>query len=139
MGDLISSIRQKQSNGFSDKINFNIDSNSIHMLSGLTLEEELLLGRKEEVSITEQNGVTVIAEWANRSSGNSLNADYIFTMIKANNENTIIAKLILNFQDGSSNAKVTLIENANQTHIQEWYIDGEAFVEIADKWGVDLF
>lgn len=139
MGDLISSIRQKQSNGFSDKINFNIDSNSIHMLSGLTLEEELLLGRKEEVSITEQNGVTVIVEWANRPSGDSLNADYIFTMIKANNENTIIAKLILNFQDVSSNAKVTLIENANQTHIQEWYIDGEAFVEIADKWGVDLF
>lgn len=129
MGDLISSLRQKQSNGFSDKINFNIDSNSIHMLSGLTLEKELLLGRREEVSITEQNGVTVIVE---------LNTDYIFTMIKANNENTIIAKLILNFQDGSSNAKVTLIENTNQTHIQEWYIDTESFIEIANKWGVDL-
>lgn len=138
MGDLISSLRQKQSNGFSDKIKFNIDSDSIHMASGLTLEEELLLGRKEEVSITEQNGVTVIVEWADRSLGEGSSADYIVTMIKTNNENTIIAKLIFNFQDGSSNAKVTLIENTNQTHIQEWYIDSEAFAEIANKWGVDL-
>lgn len=138
MGDLISSLRQKQSNGFSDKINFNIDSNSIHMLSGLTLEKELLLGRKEEVSITEQNGVTVIKEWPNRTNGGDWSVDYVYTMIKTSDENTIIAKLVVNFQDASSNAKVTLIENTNQTHIQEWYIDTESFIEIANKWGVDL-